>query len=1151
MAQLFDKVVIYLPSSLAPVRVQQLSHLIESHGGTVTRSVDDATVTHVVTNSHRFEGWQSFQGENSRPVCTVRILILYMFRASDILPQIQDKWVERSAILGKLQATSNYSADPRQLFSGVVGCAADLSPSDIEILSAGISSFGGYWRSGLTKDVTHLFTLGSDSEKYQNALDYKKDVPINVLLPHWFDDVLRLGMGNLDIAPYEWPDPLVLQPNTPSDNDRKKKSHKFELNKEVLFSTASWNAEAATTKIASPKQVFGRRRVLLSSSLELGERRRAIESFVERADGEIIPLENSDGDGDMSEEAQKVLDCDIFVTRFRSGTAYYNAARAGKTIASMSWIFHVLSIGILSPPMDQLLHYPIHKNLIEGFSSHEITITNFTGGAREYIKKLVCSMGAKFTPNMSSKNTVLIAAQTDGTKADRARAWGIPIVNHLWLEDCFINWKNMTVGNDRYIHFPQGSDFAPRLGERGVDPNVEDPDELDRLEEEEAEQEAEDELKQDEEPVGATINGGRSRTQDSARDAREAADIVMGADDDRVVGQTNESHPMDIDVDPEHVPTKRTPRTPNSNKSRPSPKSRAVTRKDDEEDDNFEIPSTKLPKKSSAKLSSHYFRIETEEPQMDSDHHHTSEKENRHESDDEVEDKELEKPNSSKKKSNAGDSNKPKGRRRISDAADSPESEDGLEADLPKPTKTTRSKAKPNSIQTAAKRTRYASDNKPKELNYDDASEREAGLNSDDNNRVGPPKKKRPQSSKQKTAKSNDLGGARDASEAEDSDTPHRETVKAKAALTVSVVIPGLGKSTESAGPSPSKTIAKSSSIHVASAERRSRPSNTRADPFDSPASRRPSRRAAERASQQLRDTIMPDLVKYESEMKKHRRQSSSSVSFPRDFSEDDEEGKLVGKGKGKAKSEEGQAVINARKRKASSVDAREAEESHTPAASPPKKIKKRKPGSVRVMTTQVNLTDASKKAMENLGAKFVTKPSECTHLIATKITRTEKFLCALAVSPWILTDQWIHQSVAAKTLLSEEPFFLKDRGKWDIDLKQSLEEAKKLKYPLLASRVFYVTPGVKENRSLLNHIITAFGGKMVACMPNERQLLSNGKQIPMRHLLTCEDDRKLWEPIAKDAYIHNIELLLQGVLNQFMDFDNPKFHIEGTCNND
>lgn len=79
--------------------------------------------------------------------------------------------------------------------------------------------------------------------------------------------------------------------------------------------------------------------------------------------------------------------------------------------------------------MNQLLHYPVPKKPIEGFSDHvstpylerdphcsirffiqEITITNYTGEAREYLKKLIQAMGAKFTPSMSGRNTVLIAA---------------------------------------------------------------------------------------------------------------------------------------------------------------------------------------------------------------------------------------------------------------------------------------------------------------------------------------------------------------------------------------------------------------------------------------------------------------------------------------------------------------------------------------------------------------------------------------------------------------------------------------------------------------------------------------------------------------------------------------------------------------------
>jgi twin BRCT domain len=40
----------------------------------------------------------------------------------------------------------------------------------------------------------------------------------------------------------------------------------------------------------------------------------------------------------------------------------------------------------------------------------EITVTNYTGESREYLKKLIMAMGATFTPSMSGKNTVLIAA---------------------------------------------------------------------------------------------------------------------------------------------------------------------------------------------------------------------------------------------------------------------------------------------------------------------------------------------------------------------------------------------------------------------------------------------------------------------------------------------------------------------------------------------------------------------------------------------------------------------------------------------------------------------------------------------------------------------------------------------------------------------
>ena len=43
-------------------------------------------------------------------------------------------------------------------------------------------------------------------------------------------------------------------------------------------------------------------------------------------------------------------------------------------------------------------------------TSQGITVMNYTGEARKYPKKLITAMGATFTPSMTGKNTVLIAA---------------------------------------------------------------------------------------------------------------------------------------------------------------------------------------------------------------------------------------------------------------------------------------------------------------------------------------------------------------------------------------------------------------------------------------------------------------------------------------------------------------------------------------------------------------------------------------------------------------------------------------------------------------------------------------------------------------------------------------------------------------------
>lgn len=266
-----------------------------------------------------------------------------------------------------------FSPDPAMIFSGIVACASDLPATDLEVLSAGITALGGQWRTGLTRDVTHLFALTPDNFKYATAMHYREESGIRIVLPHWFDDAVRLGMGNLPTKPYEWPDPELLKgaDGLISEKENIKAKGKAALAdleqndiKRNMYATAviftpnlgrsSPPAESdislVLSKVPGPKngahglnhqqtQVWRGRRIILSRTLELYKgRREAVQAGIERAGGVVLRFE---GDGDEPEpmrqggdklgqkerirrrnEAERVTGCDVLVTRWRHGRAY-------------------------------------------------------------------------------------------------------------------------------------------------------------------------------------------------------------------------------------------------------------------------------------------------------------------------------------------------------------------------------------------------------------------------------------------------------------------------------------------------------------------------------------------------------------------------------------------------------------------------------------------------------------------------------------------------------------------------------------------------------------------------------------------------------------------------------------------------------------
>ena len=262
------------------------------------------------------------------------------------------------------------------IFSGIVACASGLPPSDLEVLSAGITALGGQWRIGLTRDVTHLFVLSPDSVKYTTAMHFADETGIVIVLPHWFDDAVRLGMGNLPTKPYEWPDPELLKgaEGLVLDKESVKAKGKAALAAlerndvkrnmyatAVMFTPTLGRSSPPTEsdislilgKVPGPSsepagsKVWQGRKVLLSRTLELYKgRREAVQAGIERAGGIVLRFEGDEDEPEpepepaavqqrsakdkMSKvervrrrnEAQRVVDCDVLVTRWRHGRAY-------------------------------------------------------------------------------------------------------------------------------------------------------------------------------------------------------------------------------------------------------------------------------------------------------------------------------------------------------------------------------------------------------------------------------------------------------------------------------------------------------------------------------------------------------------------------------------------------------------------------------------------------------------------------------------------------------------------------------------------------------------------------------------------------------------------------------------------------------------
>ncbi|ERE67025.1 PAX-interacting protein 1 [Cricetulus griseus] len=186
-------------------------------------------------------------------------------------------------------------------------------------------------------------------------------------------------------------------------------------------------------------------------------------------------------------------------------------------------------------------------------------------------------------------------------------------------------------------------------------------------------------------------------------------------------------------------------------------------------------------------------------------------------------------------------------------------------------------------------------------------------------------------------------------------------------------------------------------------------------------------------------------------------------------------------------------------------------------------------------------------KKLYTLGGEVAESTKKCTHLIASKVTRTVKFLTAISVVRHIVTPEWLEECFKCQKFIDEQNYILRD-AEAEVLFSFSLEESLKRAHvsPLFKTKYFYITPGICPSLATMKAIVECAGGKVLAKQPSFRKLMEHkqNKSLSEIILISCENDLHLCrEYFARGIDVHNAEFVLTGVLTQTLDYESYPLH--------
>lgn len=421
-----------------PQKYDALVDLIKAHGGEIAQ-------------------WSERADGDVSPRLTIVASSVDYERSEEMrrfmIPTVKESWIHACISRGKLIPPRPYSPDPRNFMKEVVACFSDLNKGDRDVFKAGVVAFGGECHDMVTRNATHVIATKLDTPECKLVLEGLKNYPslhIKLVKPEWLDACMSLKV-KVDDTPYS----LTLDPESASSMH---KSQTQDLTGTFPIEDSPRLAIQQSMREGLGSDIFEGRKCFLADDLELSDRVGKTVNYLIETNGGVI--------------CSTLEDSQVYIGKWREGDQYIQASKQRSIIGNITWIYWVTIRQRFEKP-NHLLHYPEVKGGLKSLRDCHICVTNYTGDARAYLMSLIDSLGATYDGKLvGDQTTHLIAAYEAGKKYEAAKNWGIPIVNHLWLEDCYAYWQAQDPTSRLYTYFSPKLSMSTLIGTRNLVANV-------------------------------------------------------------------------------------------------------------------------------------------------------------------------------------------------------------------------------------------------------------------------------------------------------------------------------------------------------------------------------------------------------------------------------------------------------------------------------------------------------------------------------------------------------------------------------------------------------------------------------------------------------------------------------------------------------